>query len=123
MSAGNAAPYHFTQPLTDYDVQIVSPTATRANVTCSLNVTIPSNMIISWRHNDSLVSVASPNNATQTAMLLIRNLQPSDAGVYQCVFSNTIPNGWVLRRNIRLITSMLVNKLPKSYSFYCNVHS
>jgi len=96
MSTGNAAPYHFTQPSTDYDVQIISPTATMANVTCSLNVTIPSSVRILWRHNGSLVSTTSPNNAAQTgntAILLIGNLQPSDAGVYQCVFNNPIPNG------------------------------
>jgi len=111
MFIGNTAPYHFIQPSTDNDVQIVSPTATMANVTCSLNITIPFGMIISWRHNGSLVSITSPNsNTTQTATLLIENPQSSDAaGVYQCVFNNPIPNGWVLRRNIRLITSMFVS--------------
>jgi len=98
---GNTAPYHFTQPSTDYYVQIVSPNATMANVTCSLNVTIQSNVLVLWRHNDSLVSVTS-NNTTQTATLLIEDLQPSDAGVYQCGFNN-FAIGWVLRRNIILI--------------------
>jgi len=117
MSTGNAAPYHFTQPSTDNDVQIVSSTATMANVMCSLNVTIPSSMIISWRHNDSLVSTTSPNNATQTATLLIIDLQPSDAGVYQCRFINNM-NGWVLRRNIRLlITGMFVHMVLHSYVY------
>jgi len=69
-------------------------------------------MFVLWRHNGSFVSVTSPNNATQTgntATLLIGNLQPSDAGVYQCRFNNpTI--GWVLIRNIRLfITGMFVH--------------
>ena len=104
MIIGNAAPYHFTQPSTDNDVQIVSP-ATMAIISCSLNITIPSSMLILWRHNGSFVSVTSPNNTTQTgdtATLLIGNLQPSDAGVYQCVFNNPIPNGWILKRNIVL---------------------
>jgi len=101
---GNAAPYHIIQPSTDNDVQIVYPTPTMAIMSCSLNVTIPSNMIVLWRHNGSLVNLTSPNNATQTgntATLLIGNLQPSDAGVYQCVLNNP-NNGWVLRRNIVL---------------------
>jgi len=112
MITGNTAPYHFTQPSTDNDVQIVSSTTTMANVTCSLNVTIPSNVIVLWRHNSNSAMTKSPNNATETgntATLLIGNLQPSDAGVYQCRFNNpTI--GWVLRRNIRLfITGMFVH--------------
>jgi len=122
MSTGNTAPYHFTQPSTDNDVQIVLPNATMAIISCSLNITIPSNVIIFWRHNGSLVNLRPPNNATQTGnttTLLIGNLQPSDAGVYQCVFNNPIPNGWVLRRNIRLITSMLVINLLKVTHFYC----
>jgi len=119
MLTGNTAPYHFTQPSTDYDVQIVSPAATMANVTCSLNVTIPSSMLVLWRHNGSLVKTTSPNNATQTgntATLLIGNLQPSDAGVYQCLLNN--PNIlWVLRRNIRLlITGMFVYR---TIAIYC----
>jgi len=111
MITGNTAPYHFTQPSTDNDVQIVSFTATMAYVTCSLNITIPSNVFVLWRHNGSLVTITFPNNATKignTATLLIGNLQPSDAGVYQCVLNNpTIV--WVIRRNIRLfITGMFV---------------
>jgi len=109
MSTGNTAPYHITQPSTDNDEQIVSSTATMANVTCSLNVTIPYSMIIAWYHNGNLVNLRPPNNATQTgntATLLIGNLQPSDAGVYQCILNNLI---WVLRRNITLfITGMFV---------------
>ena len=101
---GNTAPYHITQPSTDYDVQIVSPTATMANLICSLNVTIPSSMIIIWLHNGTLIP---PNEVTQTGnttTLLIENPQPSDAGVYQCVFYDS---EWILKRNIRLfITGM-----------------
>ena len=40
MFTGNTAPYHITQPSTDNDVQIVSPTATLTSITCSLNVTL-----------------------------------------------------------------------------------
>jgi len=111
MYTGNTAPYHFTQPSTDNDVQIVSPIATMAIMSCSLNVTIPSNVIVLWRHNGSFFNLRPPNNATQTGnttTLLIGNLQLSDAGVYQCVFNNPTIN-WILRRNIRLfITGMFV---------------
>ena len=102
---GNTAPYHITQPPIDNDVQIVSPTATMANLTCSLNDTIPSSVIVSWMHNSTN---PIPRNATtqadNTTTLLIETLQPSDAGVYQCVFSDiTISNRWSLSRNIRLL--------------------
>ena len=96
---GNTAPYHITQPSTDNDVLIVSPTATMASVTCSLNVTIPSTVTVSLIHNNTIS--LSPNGNITT--LLIENIQPSDAGVYQCVFNDSIGSGWVLRRNIRLI--------------------
>ena len=100
---GNTAPYHITQPSTDYDVQIVSSTETIATLICSLNIIIPSNVTVAWLHNGSNIKMTSPNKATQTgntAKLLIGDLQPSDAGVYQCVFDGY---GWTIRRNIRLI--------------------
>ena len=105
---GNTAPYHITQPSTDNDVQIVSPTAAMSSVTCSLNITISSGIFVSWDHNGNLATAASNKNAIQTShstTLLIENPQSSDAGVYQCVLINTAANdgGWSLRRNIRLL--------------------
>jgi len=54
---------------------------------CSLDITIPSNVIVIWTHNSN---VPSPNSRqTQngnTATLLIENPQPSDAGQYSCTF-------------------------------------
>ena len=109
---GNTAPYHITQPSTDNDVQIVSPTATMATLTCSLNITIPTNMFIFWDHNGSIATTASNRNAIQIShgtTLLIENPQSSDAGIYQCIFNNVVTDGWVLRKNIRLfITSMFL---------------
>ena len=84
---GNTAPYHITEPSTDNDVQIVSPTATMATLTCSLNITIPSTVIVSWSHN--IINFIDSSQITQTGnttILLIENLQSSDAGDYQCVF-------------------------------------
>ena len=113
---GNTAPYHITQPSTDNDVQIVSPTATMTNLTCSLNITIPFGMFIIWGHNGRAATAATNRNAVETShgtTLLIGNPQSSDASIYQCIFNNALNDGWVLRRNIRLfITSMFyVTKL------------
>ena len=112
--AGNAAPFHITQPPTDNDVQIVSPTATMTNITCSLNITIPSTVIVTWSHNTSLITDHSQITKTgSTTTLLIDNLQPSDAGDYQCAFNDAASgSGWELRRNIMLfITGVYVHKL------------
>ena len=79
-----------------------------ASVTCSLNITIPSTVIVTWSHNNL---IADPNQITRignTTTLLIGNPQPSDAGIYQCVFDDTSGSGWILHRNIRLITQGMV---------------
>ena len=103
MFTGNIAPYHITQPSTDNDVQIVSPTATMATLTCSLNITIPSTVIVAWTHNNiNFIDSSQITQTGSTTTLQIQNLQPSDAGVYQCVFNDAVGSGWVLRRNIRL---------------------
>ena len=54
---GNTAPYHITQPSTDNDVQIVSPTATMTSITCSLNITIPSTVIVIWSHKATSIMI------------------------------------------------------------------
>ena len=59
-------------------------------------------MTVTWLHNGTIVMTTPPNEVTQTdntTTLLIGNPQPSDAGVYQCVFNDSV-NGWMLRRNI-----------------------
>ena len=105
MFTGSTAPYHFTQPSTDNDVQIVSPTATMTNITCSLNITIPLSTIVIWSHNGGIATIAANRNAIRSShstTLQIDNPQSLDAGVYQCVFNDVIGSGWTLRRNIRL---------------------
>ena len=80
-----------------------------ASVTCSLNVTIPSIVTVTWLHNGSVVMTTPSNEVTQTGStttLVIRNPQPSDAGVYQCVCNDTA--GYVLRRSTTLL---IVGKL------------
>ena len=103
ISTGSTAPFHITQPSTDNDVQIVSPTATMATLTCSLNITITVAVLVRWSFNNGNLMTGSTNG--NTARLQIRNLAAA-AGVYQCVFTD-ISDGWQIRRNIRLnITGM-----------------
>ena len=106
MHIGNTAPYHITQPSTDNDVQIVSPNATMTSITCSLNITIPLSTIVIWSHNGGIATRASNKNeirAGYSTTLQIENPQSSDAGVYQCTFNGVANDGWVLKRNIRLL--------------------
>ena len=73
-----------------------------ATLTCSINVTIPSTMTVTWLHNGTII-MTPPNEvltAGSTTTLVIRNPQPSDAGVYRCVFNDSNGSGWVLRRSI-----------------------
>ena len=111
ISTGNAAPYHITQPSTDNDLQIVSPTATMATLTCSLNITIPFDMLVFWDYNQSIIATTASNkNAIQTShsiALVIRDPQSSDAGVYRCTFNNAVNDRWVLRRHIRLLITSI----------------
>ena len=104
---GNLAPFHITQPSTDYDVQIVSPTATMATLTCSLNVTIPQAAMGTnfWIHNDTvIIPFSQTTQIGNTYTLLLQNLQPSVAGVYRCLFNDFADSGWILVRNIRLFS-------------------
>ena len=98
---GNTAPFHITQPPVNY-VQIV--TVTTVNVTCSLNITIPSTMIILWIHNNTVIRGDRVSHSTSgnTTTLLINNFQSSDVGDYQCIFNDIINSGWTIRRNIIL---------------------
>ena len=69
---------------------------------CSLNTDIPSSVTVTWLHNGSDVVIIPPNEVLtvgNTTTLIIVNPQPSDAGVYQCVFNDTVDQ-WILRRNI-----------------------
>ena len=69
---------------------------------CSLNIDIPSSVTVIWSHNGSDVVTKPPNRiitAGNTTTLLIANPQPSDAGVYRCVFNDTI-GMWTLKRNL-----------------------
>ena len=69
---------------------------------CSLNVTIPSSMTVTWLHNGTIIMTPPDEvlTAGSTTTLVIRNPLSSDVGVYQCVFTDSV-NGWMLKRNIK----------------------
>ena len=67
-------------------------------------------MTVTWTHNGTDI-MTPPNEVSitgNTTTLVIKNNQSSIAGVYQCVFNDSV-YGWTLRRNITLlITSMFM---------------
>ena len=110
-TTGNTALYHITQPPTNDDIQIVFPNVTEINLLCVLNVNIPSGMMITWLHNGNVeVNLTTNKEQTSNSETLRRNTQPSDAGVYQCLFSD-IAMGLILRRNITVLS--MYNSLNK----------
>ena len=74
---------------------------------CSLNIDIPSSVNVTWLHNgrdvvttpNETITVYNTNKTGNTTALTITNPQPSDAGVYQCVFNDTV-GMWTLKRNL-----------------------
>ena len=95
------------------DVQFIQPpinlfkvtfneSSSSVQLTCSLNVNIPSSVTVTWFLN-TLPFLITPNKVIQsgnTTTLLIENPQPSDAGVYECSFMGL--NDVLLRRVIVL---------------------
>ena len=105
-TTGNTAPYHITQPPANNDLQIVFPNVTMMNLSCALNVNIPSGMMITWLHNGNVeVNLTTNREQTSNSVTLRRNIhtQASDAGVYQCVFSDTTIE-LTLKRKITVIS-------------------
>ena len=86
-------------PPNDSQVVMFNNSSSSVQLMCSLNVTIPSSMIVTWSHNGTTTPPNEVLTAGSTTTLVIRNPQPSDAGIYQCVFNDSV-NGWMLRRNI-----------------------
>ena len=102
---GSTAPYHITQPSTDDYEQRISSTAIMTNITCALSISIPNSIIVTWAHNGrSFVTPEAPDsiiNSGNAVTLVIRDLQLSDLGDYECAFTDT-NNAWRLRRTITL---------------------
>ena len=87
----------------------VSTRARVISLVCSLNVTIPSSATVTWFHDGNVVMTTYYNKIIQTGnttTLIIRYPWRSDAGVYECVFNDTV-NGWMVKRNITLGLSLL----------------
>ena len=82
---------------------MVSPDVTQLTLMCSLNITIPSGMTITWLHNDSVVTttMTQVDQNNNTVSLIKGRPRPSDAGVYQCVFNDT--TGCILSASITLL--------------------
>ena len=74
------------QPPEDFHTVTFDESTSSVQLMCSLNVIIPSSVTVIWTYNSI---VTPPNKVTQTGnttTLLIVNTQPSDAGIYQCIF-------------------------------------
>ena len=99
------------EPSHDNSNITVNEFASSVQLMCALNIDIPSSVEVMWLYNGSTIVTIPHNKVTQTgntATLQIGDLQLSDAGVYQCVFNDSI-NEWILRRNISLIiTGMFI---------------
>ena len=92
------------QPTMSYHTVTFRKSTNSVQLMCSLNIDIPSSMTVIWTHNGSIVMTTPPNEvstAGNTTTLVIENPQSSDAGVYQCVFNDTVDQ-WILRRNVSL---------------------
>ena len=95
------------QPSVDNTTIIVDESTNSVQLMCSLNIDIPFSVEVTWLHNGSTIMTTPANEVTQTGCtttLLIRDLQLSDVGVYQCVFNDTVDE-WILRRNISLLST------------------
>ena len=99
------------KPSSDNSNITVNEFASSVQLMCTLNFDIPSSVEVTWLYNGGTIVTTPHNEVTQignTTTLQIGNLQLSDAGVYQCVFNDSI-NEWMLRRNISLIiTGMFI---------------
>ena len=54
---------------------------------CLLNIDIPSSVTVTWTYNSIIVITNGVSTAGNTTTLVIGSPQPSDAGGYQCTFS------------------------------------
>ena len=90
------------QPPTDAHTITINELTSSIQLMCSLNIDIPSSVMITWLHNDSDAMITSPNEVIttgNTTTLVIGNPQPSAAGDYQCVFNDTV-GMWTLKRTL-----------------------
>ena len=87
-------------PPDDVHTITLDESTSHVQLMCSLNINISSNVAVTWLHN-GIVVMTTPTKTGNTTTLLIENPQPSDAGVYQCVFNDTYYQ-WIGNRSITL---------------------
>ena len=92
---GNVAPYYIAQLSADNNVQVAFPNVTNVILKCSLNVTIPVGMTITWLHNGNVINMTTQGDQTTNTTQLTRTGMELQPGVYQCVFNDTA--GYVLK--------------------------
>ena len=77
------------QPPADLYIITFDESTSSVQLMCSLNIDIPSSVTVTWLRNSNLAMTTPPNGvitAGNTTTLVIGNPQPSDKGVYECVF-------------------------------------
>ena len=96
------------QPSMDNYTLTFDESTSSVQLMCSLNINISSNMIVTWLHNNSMTIPRNHVTTTgNTTALLISDLRPSNAGVYQCVFNDTVDE-FILRRKIALCKYVVI---------------
>ena len=76
----------FVQPPVDLFKVTFNESSSSVQLTCSLNINIPSSVTVRWFLNSNIIAPHGVITAGSTTTLVIENPQPSDAGVYQCYF-------------------------------------
>ena len=77
----------FVQPPVGLFKVTFNESSSSVQLTCSLNINIPSSVIVMWFLNNNIITPPHEVITTgSTTTLLIENPQPSDAGDYQCSF-------------------------------------
>ena len=76
----------FIQPPVDLFTVTFNESSTSVQLTCSLNINIPSSVTVRWFLNNIITPPHEVITTGSTTTLLIENPQPSDVGDYQCSF-------------------------------------
>ena len=88
------------QPPDDFHTVTFNESTSSVQLMCSLNVTIPLIVTVTWSYYNNAFLITPPNKvitAGNTTTLVIVNPRPLDAGAYDCAFS-----GFNLRRIVLL---------------------
>ena len=81
---------HIIQPPDDFHTVTFDESMSSIQLMCSLNIVIPPSVTVIWSYKQSSFLIEPPNKvitAGNTTTLVIGDLQPSHAGVYDCAFS------------------------------------